>query len=61
MTLICDIEEKTGLKTVIFDIDGTLSDNSHRQHFLEQKHKDWEGFFKECEKDKPKHKKEQWK
>lgn len=31
------------MKTVIFDIDGTLSDPSHRRHFLENK--DWNGFF----------------
>ena len=29
---------------ILCDIDGTVADNSHRQHFLEGK-KDWEGFF----------------
>ena len=31
------------MKTIICDIDGTLSDCSHRLHFLENK--DWESFF----------------
>ena len=29
---------------ILCDIDGTVADNSHRQHFLEGK-KDWDGFF----------------
>ena len=37
---------------VLCDIDGTIADNSHRQHFLEGK-KDWEGFFSNLDKDKP--------
>lgn len=28
----------------IFDIDGTLADNSHRLHFIQGEVKDWEGF-----------------
>ena len=39
-------------KIVICDIDGTIANNDHRQHFLEGK-KDWEGFFSELHKDKP--------
>jgi len=30
---------------VIFDIDGTLADCSHRKHFLEETPKNWEGFL----------------
>ena len=30
---------------VVFDIDGVLADAAHRQHFLEQRPKDWDGFF----------------
>lgn len=30
-------------KCVIFDIDGTIADCSHRRHFLDKK--DWDGFF----------------
>lgn len=29
----------------IFDIDGTLSDLSHRLHFITGEKKDWDGFF----------------
>lgn len=32
-------------KTVVIDLDGTLSDLTHRLKFLEQKPKDWDGFF----------------
>lgn len=38
-------------KAIIFDIDGTLANNSHRLHFLEGK-KDWDGFFSCLDKDK---------
>lgn len=41
-------------KIVIFDIDGTLSDPSHRIHFITQQNpKDWDSFYNECEKDSP--------
>ncbi len=40
-------------KIVIFDIDGTLSNCEHRQHFLEAEPKDWENFFKSAEHDEP--------
>ena len=36
----------------IFDIDGTLSDASHRQHLLEEP-KDWTGFFVAAVDDQP--------
>ncbi len=39
-------------KTVICDIDGTIADNKHRQHYMEGK-KDWDGFFSEMHLDKP--------
>ena len=41
-------------KIILCDIDGTIANNDHRQHFLEGK-KDWEGFFKELVNDKPIH------
>jgi len=37
----------------IFDIDGTLADNSHRQSFISGEKKDWRGFFACCDKDQP--------
>lgn len=39
-------------KIVICDIDGTIANNDHRQHFLKDK-KDWDGFFLELHKDEP--------
>src|SRR5271157_2902378 len=39
----------------IFDIDGTVSDLTHRLHFISnmQGTKDWHGFFEACDQDKP--------
>tara|TARA_B100000035_G_scaffold116247_1_gene98525 strand:+ start:894 stop:1322 length:429 start_codon:yes stop_codon:yes gene_type:complete len=37
---------------ILCDIDGTVANNDHRQHFLEGK-KDWEGFFSELTNDIP--------
>ena len=33
---------------VVFDLDGTLADDTHRQHFLEQSPADWIGYFAAC-------------
>lgn len=38
---------------IIFDIDGTLADCSHRRHFVEGKKKDWESFYEHMDEDKP--------
>ena len=38
---------------VLVDIDGTLADGSHREHFVKQDPKDWDNYFNEQEKDKP--------
>lgn len=37
----------------IFDLDGTLALNEHRQHFLEEKPKNWKAFNAACGEDKP--------
>jgi len=39
------------MKTVIFDLDGTLCDITHRLHFIEGDNKDWDGFYRgiECQ------------
>ncbi|MCP3818187.1 hypothetical protein NLX86_08685 [Streptomyces sp. A3M-1-3] len=29
----------------VFDLDGTLADTAHRQHYLERRPRDWAGFF----------------
>lgn len=44
-------EMKWKMKTVIFDIDGTLSDASHRMHHILNKPKNWKQFFGEVLKD----------
>jgi hypothetical protein len=50
---------RTALKNyaAIFDIDGTLANNEHRQHFLMplpgSTKKDWDGFFANMEGDTP--------
>jgi hypothetical protein len=40
---------------VIFDIDGTLADISHRRHHVEKKPKDWDAFFHGMSQDKAVH------
>lgn len=40
-------------KAIIFDIDGTLANNEHRQHFLIEETKNWEEFFCNMSKDSP--------
>jgi hypothetical protein len=42
------------MKTIVFDIDGTLSDPSHRRHYVENKPKDFDSFYKEMGNDSPK-------
>jgi hypothetical protein len=37
---------------ILCDIDGTVANNDHRQHFLEGK-KDWDGFFDKLDEDEP--------
>lgn len=38
---------------IIFDLDGTLSLDDHRRHFLLGETKDWDGYFSQCHLDKP--------
>ena len=42
------------MKTVIFDLDGTLCDISHRLPLIKQAKADWPAFFDACDKDAPK-------
>ncbi|MEU6116840.1 hypothetical protein ABZ840_20170 [Streptomyces sp. NPDC047117] len=37
----------------VFDLDNTLAGTAHRQHFLEQRPRDWEGFFAAAPDDPP--------
>jgi phosphoglycolate phosphatase-like HAD superfamily hydrolase len=32
------------MRTVVFDIDGTIADNSHRKQWVEQRPKDWKRY-----------------
>ena len=38
---------------IVFDLDGTLANTAHRQHFLEKEPRNWDGFFEACDKDVP--------
>lgn len=38
---------------VVVDIDGTLADISHRQHYIKGKRKRWQKFFQAMDKDLP--------
>lgn len=38
---------------IIFDLDGTLADVSHRVHYVRNGNRNWEAFFNECDKDMP--------
>ncbi|MFE7399243.1 hypothetical protein [Streptomyces sp. NPDC057557] len=37
----------------VFDLDGTLADTGHRQHHLEGRRRDWNGFFSAAVDDPP--------
>lgn len=37
----------------VFDLDGTLADSGHRQHYLEGARRDWTGFFAAAVDDPP--------
>jgi len=41
------------LQAILFDIDGTLSDVSHRRHFIENGNQDWVAFFAAIPEDDP--------
>ena len=36
---------------IVFDLDGTLADDTHRQHHLAHEKPDWNAYFAECEND----------
>lgn len=38
---------------VLFDLDGTLADLTHRLHHIQKDPKDWGAFFAACDQDKP--------
>ncbi len=46
------LDEGAGEPVIICDIDGTIADCRHRQHFVSGEKKDWDSFFKEMTHDK---------
>lgn len=40
---------------ILFDLDGTLADNEHRQHYVSNEDKEWDMFFAEQINDRPNH------
>ncbi|WP_374777236.1 hypothetical protein OG756_35150 [Streptomyces sp. NBC_01310] len=47
------MSENTTRPLAVFDIDNTLADTGHRQHFLERRPRDWAGFFGAAPADPP--------
>ncbi|MEU3059819.1 hypothetical protein AB0P12_20560 [Streptomyces subrutilus] len=47
------MSESTPRPLAVFDIDNTLADTAHRQHFLERRPRDWNGFFGAAPADPP--------
>ncbi|MFE5213835.1 MULTISPECIES: phosphatase domain-containing protein [unclassified Streptomyces] len=45
--------DDSGRPIAVFDLDNTLADTAHRQHFLESRPKDWDGFFAAAPADPP--------
>ena len=45
--------EADGGRVALIDIDGVIADGDHRQHFLRQRRKDWQGFFRAAVDDPP--------
>ena len=41
------------MKCYIFDLDGTLADDSHRAHHIASGTKDWDAYYAACPYDKP--------
>jgi hypothetical protein len=40
-------------KVILVDVDGTLADSDHREHYLETKPKNWTAYYADALKDKP--------
>ena len=36
---------------IVFDLDGTLADGTHREHFITGKNHDWDAYFEACDGD----------
>ena len=44
---------ETNLDTIVFDLDGTLANITHRLHFVKNGAKNWDSFFKAIPDDQP--------
>lgn len=53
MALMADLILWDGKKIVLCDIDGTLSNGEHREHFVRQEKKDWTNYYALLHNDKP--------
>lgn len=40
-------------RAIIIDLDGTLCNTTHRQHFMDKKRKNWKAFYDNLVKDEP--------
>ncbi|MDT3726370.1 hypothetical protein ROS62_16345 [Streptomyces sp. DSM 41972] len=45
--------DRTRRPLAVFDLDNTLAGTAHRQHFLERRPRDWDGFFAAAPQDPP--------
>ena len=50
---LSDVTDSSRRPLAVFDLDNTLADTGHRQHFLERKPRDWDGFFAAAPQDPP--------
>jgi beta-phosphoglucomutase-like phosphatase (HAD superfamily) len=50
---VTDVTDSNDRPLAVFDLDNTLADTAHRQHFLERKPRDWDGFFAAAPHDPP--------
>lgn len=47
------VTDSSNRPLAVFDLDNTLADTAHRQHFLESRPRDWNGFFAAAPQDPP--------
>ncbi|MDN3266815.1 hypothetical protein [Streptomyces sp. MA15] len=53
MTDRTDRTDRVPRPLAVFDLDNTLAGTAHRQHFLERRPRDWDGFFAAAPHDPP--------
>ncbi len=50
---VAGVTDSSKRPPAVFDLDNTLADTAHRQHFLERRPRDWDGFFAAAPQDPP--------